>query len=918
MLRKAFCYSTLTNALLRLAVGVLSLFAFSLTLSAQTVATPPATPTEAERVLAKQLASLPEGEAFKQIAVADQTSMTEGLYRALREIDIPIVNTEPKRALAVEHEAEAVAKRAGLPILATDAHFTSGTSTMNLGQLEEAIAIYEEARVLYKAANAPSSRVFSLYHTKAMAELRLGDIQASIEDNSQAIQIAHANGDFAAEGRALLGLGNDEQALSNFSEAETAFTQALKLFRDNKIAKGEAFVLNNLSVLHEHEGDYQLAIKFCEQSLAIKRTLGVDGHISSSLLNLANYYHMVGRDTDAIKALDESQASAKATNDNEGIAKVAAERGIILLETNHPDEALKQLLESFKLSEGFEDQEGRSQTLDKIAESYLELKDSQNGLLYAKQAIELAQQIGALEDISLAQRTLGQLYLLTGDLAEARKEFDAAVSTIELMRTKLAGGAEERQFFLSDRINAYKLLSSIAAMQKDWPAALEASEMAKGRTLLDQYNAGVGSDIADLSVEERAEENRLRSRYRSLDLQVDNLSSQHNFDPNRKVALNASLKEAKNNFLDFRNKLYENHPDLRLRRADLVTINLEQMQKLIPTSKTALLEYEFTDKGAYLYVVTRGSAESAVVRGYKLNASVKELARHVRHYRDQLSNRDPKFAAEAEWSYQVLLAPAGQQLKNATSLVVVPDGNLWQIPFESLERPDGHFLVESTSVTTVPSLSVLLALQSAPKSQHKPQSLLAFGNPGGQTHEQTEEAEELIKLYGSKSSEKYLGNEATLERFRQRAPAFDVVHIAAHGIFNDKSPLSSHMILAAANGSEQQGWLRADELQSLQLRANLVVLSGCETGKGSFKEGEGLVGMSWAALAAGSHATLTSSWRVEASSTTTLMLAFHRQLLNGNTRAESLRLAEVELLKTGRYSHPYYWAPFVLMGDGGR
>jgi len=126
------------------------------------------------------------------------------------------------------------------------------------------------------------------------------------------------------------------------------------------------------------------------------------------------------------------------------------------------------------------------------------------------------------------------------------------------------------------------------------------------------------------------------------------------------------------------------------------------------------------------------------------------------------------------------------------------------------------------------------------------------------------------------------------------------------------------MLLAAAGTDQQAGWLRAREIQSMQLHAELVVLSGCETGKGSFEEGEGLVGMSWAALAAGAQGSLASAWRVEASSTTEIMLAFHRNMLHGIDKAEALRRAQLNLIGTGRYRHPFYWAAFELIGDGTR
>ena len=233
-----------------------------------------------------------------------------------------------------------------------------------------------------------------------------------------------------------------------------------------------------------------------------------------------------------------------------------------------------------------------------------------------------------------------------------------------------------------------------------------------------------------------------------------------------------------------------------------------------------------------------------------------------------------------------------------------------------MQRSDGSYLVENTAIDSVPSLAVLFALKSSAFKKQQSRTLLAMGDPGGVTQEQASEAMAVAKLYAPRNVQTYLGKTATLAQFRQSSPKFDVVHIAAHGIYDDHEPMASHMMLASASGSAPAGWLRAREIQAMQLHAELVVLSGCETGKGAFEDGEGLVGMSWATLAAGAHGSLASAWRVEANSTTAMMLAFHQNMLQGVNKSEALRRAELKVLHGKNTAHPFYWAAFVLMGDG--
>jgi CHAT domain-containing protein len=129
----------------------------------------------------------------------------------------------------------------------------------------------------------------------------------------------------------------------------------------------------------------------------------------------------------------------------------------------------------------------------------------------------------------------------------------------------------------------------------------------------------------------------------------------------------------------------------------------------------------------------------------------------------------------------------------------------------------------------------------------------------------------------------------------------------------------SHLVFSQSEtNSDEDGMLEAWEMKDLDLKAEIVVLSACETARGRVSNGEGVIGMSWALFIAGAPTTVASQWKVESSSTTELMLEFHRQLLAGKniSKAEALRRASLKLLNNPQYKHPSYWAAFVIVGDG--
>jgi CHAT domain-containing protein len=232
-----------------------------------------------------------------------------------------------------------------------------------------------------------------------------------------------------------------------------------------------------------------------------------------------------------------------------------------------------------------------------------------------------------------------------------------------------------------------------------------------------------------------------------------------------------------------------------------------------------------------------------------------------------------------------------------------------------------------------------LAQSNATTALH---TLVAFGNPaiGNEMAERVKtvfmdeklaplpEAERQVKslgqLYGSRRSKIYIGAEAQEERVKAEAGHYRILHLATHAILNDASPMYSQVVLAQprANGIDD-GLLEAWEIMKLDLKAELVVLSACDTARGRVGAGEGVIGLSWALFVAGCPTAVVSQWKVESASTTELMVGFHRNLKsaadspkhNGGN-AEALRRAALKLLRSKQYNHPFYWAAFVVVGDG--
>lgn len=201
-----------------------------------------------------------------------------------------------------------------------------------------------------------------------------------------------------------------------------------------------------------------------------------------------------------------------------------------------------------------------------------------------------------------------------------------------------------------------------------------------------------------------------------------------------------------------------------------------------------------------------------------------------------------------------------------------------------------------------------------------------------------EQAPKLAQLYGPARSKVYVRAEADEDRFKKEAQGFDVIHIGAHGLLDGDDPMYSRLLLSGAekhvrgdasgppatpSATDEDGLLEAWEIMDLKLKASLVVLSACETARGRVGDGEGIVGFTWALFIAGVPSTVVSQWKVDEEATVKLMYFFHENLVRGKKadpvhprKAEALRQASLKLIGSEKYGHPYYWAGFVLVGDG--
>ena len=770
------------------------------------------------------------------------------------------------------------------------------------------------------------------------------DFTRAIESFEKSVKLSESGGNKSGMAIDLYNLGNVYKLKGDYGNAMIFYQKSLNSSAEIGSPAGiTAAVYINIADLMNSQGNYQQAQEYANKALGIFELMGEKYGISITLNVLGEAQYLQGQYLESIEFVEKAISLYQNLGDKLSAANGFRKIGENYLLLGNNAQATEYFRKAAETYESMPDQKAIAGGMVSVLISEAKLKLSEKKFSEAQKAVESAKSyFGKFSEM----RERWELFIITGQinrqmnqLPQARQSFDKAIEIIEKQRSAITGTKEEEQRFFSDKISAYVSMVDLLISLNNPAEALVYAERAKSRALLDVLQNGTVSFTKAMSSTEKAQEQQLKSELISLNTQISKESEREQIDKNRLADLQNQLAKKRLEFEDFQNRLYAAHPELKIQRGELKPITLEESARLLPDDKSALLEYVVADDKIFLFVLSRQMNKPAVsIKVYPIDIKQKNLAERAESFRSKIANGDLDFAQEARDLYHLLLKPAEAEFKDKTNLIIVPDNVLWNLPFQALQNTQSKYLIESAALSYAPSLTTLREMRGKNKNNlASGTTLLAFGNPtvGKDTSEIVKkvfmseklnplpEAERLVnslkQLYGANKSKIFVGAEAREEIAKVESPKFQIIQFAAHGILNDISPMYSQIVLAQKQDNlNEDGLLEAWEMKDLNLNADLVILSACETARGRFTSGEGVIGMSWALFIAGAPATVASQWKVESSSTTELMLEFHRQLLSEKniSKAEALRRASFKLMKMPNYKHPSYWAGFVIVGDG--
>jgi CHAT domain-containing protein/predicted negative regulator of RcsB-dependent stress response len=780
-----------------------------------------------------------------------------------------------------------------------------------------------------------------------------------------------------AQSQRLVGLSLG--TFGRLEEARAHYLRAVALLeRVEPLGSTMAGVLDSLGSLASERGELGEAEALLRRSLEIREKAGSGSKTANTLQNLAGVLVLRRELDQAERHLERARTILEEQlPDTEYLAYCFRGLGDLAMERRDAAAAevyFRRALEIFKKinPNGFarattEHHLGGALALagrfDEAQAAYLEALGLVGDVVDV-QATEMQHDLGALSlrrndldaaekwfDAALAARTKlspGSIWEALsahsrGLVARRRGQKDAAlgflrqaVEALESQSRRLGGSAEAAVAFRAHFEELYRDLEELLIETGNREEAFAVLERARARALLallTQRDVKFTEVPAPLERERREADSEHDALFEELALSAD--------DSKRRDLLR-KIEEALHRQDDVRARIRASAPRLAALR-DPQTLDLPGVRRVLE-SGTLLVAYSLGPKQGRVYTVGPGPDDFAVhdlgAGGPEIRRSVEEFRRAIRKRRGVLRGA---LDAQSRALSLLLLGPIARQLPAARRILVVPDGVLHELPFSALRNPvdPSRYLIEQTPLHVVSSVS-LYAQLVGPGNQRTASRVVGFGDPafaapavsGGKDATATRAVQlglrfgplpaarrelEALRSLAPDEASIWLGALATEERVKAVGRDARILHFATHGFTDEEFPLESGLALSTPdpqNRGRDNGILQAWEIfESLRLDTSLVTLSACQTGLGKELAGEGLLGLTWAFQYAGARSVLASLWEVNDSSTAELMRRFYRHLGRGVSKAEALRLAQVELLRRPPTSAPYFWAAFQLMGE---
>jgi len=883
-------------------------------------------------------------------------------------------NAEATRAAIAKFEqALSLFKTAGDSYRQALTLLSIGTAYYPLNEYRKALYYFNETLATTVALGDRRLEAGVQTYVGGMLDI-LGDVSKALEHQQRALVLAREYGWRAAEGNALSNIGKIYNDVADWQKGLEFYTQALPVFKAIGLKQNEAITLNNIAVAYFQAGEREKALDYLQQSLPILREVGNKNSEAYTLLNIGRVHNRLGESKKALDYFNQAQAIQRQTGNRAQEAETLDEMGLAYSAQGQPEKALEYHRQAVEIQHSVGNLRREALALLNVGEAYNRLEQPDKALEPLTQALSILRNISDLSASALALEEIAAAEQKRGNNEAARKYVEESVGLVETVRAR-TNSLQLRASYRALMEKAYELYIDVLMQQhaknptQGFAAeALRVSERGRARSLLEQLSEAqldIRQGIDASLIEKERDLKRVMNAKAQRELQLKLRKG----NPEELATMEKEISALEDEYQQVEAAIRKASPQYAALTQPHPLSLKEIQQQLDPNS--VLLEYALGEERSYVWVVTTDSLKTyqlpkrAVIETLASQVSESLSARSVIKSLETPAQRTARIAAaDAEFLHAskelswLILSPVAMQFGNRR-LIVVTDGALQYVPFAALSFADGggyRPLVLSHEVVSLPSASAFaLQRRNLENRTLAAKSVAVIADPvfsGADARlkktaarEETNstrsiehlpagaagqlsiprlpftrsEAEQIVAVAPATSSLKALDFNANRTIVTSgELSNYRYVHFATHGYLDTTRAGLSAIVLSLVDrqGKPLDGFLRVHDIYNLNLPAELVVLSACETGLGKDVKGEGLDGLTRAFMYAGARRLIVSLWSVNDKATAALMQRLYMEMLrNGKTPAAALRAAQIELLQTRQWQSPYYWAAFVMQGE---
>lgn len=836
-----------------------------------------------------------------------------------------------------------------------------GKINENLGNYTGGIENYEQALRIQRQLNDKAGIVHNLINVANLYSF-LGDYAKSLELLDEAISLGKQVSDPKEKAKAYVTLGHIHMRLRNYQKSienlKLAYEISNEIDEDTPKAPGEinikSYALNLMGIAYRYQGRYENALENYKTALKINEKLKLKTEASYNLSSIGELYKELGRYDEALKNLEKALEIATEQKDKLTIAINQSYIGEVKYKQKNYSQALALYNDSLNI---FTELGAK----DRIARSYNhlgylngEIKDFDASIKNFDKSIAIYKDLGDREWIRVALFGKGVALEEKGNLAQAEVAYKEAVDIFESIRQDVVGGEEGQLIFSEVNEELYERLISLLLRMGKREEAFEYIERSKSKKLRDTLlDSGVTAFDANIrAVLEQYDQ--LSKSEASLSYQLAQEKASPSPDQEKINNLTKTLSQTRDEFERLNTRLVKEYPQINY----LLGISPQSLSSLRETGAIpenfAIVQYFITNNETFVFIASRDElvVETVSISKKELNKLVSQL-REVIYQNSDIPTKNwqngnisiDRFKETSTRLYDYLIKPAQAHIQDVETVGIVPFGSLNLLPFQALamKRSNGgglEFFLEQKNIIYLTSANYLNMILRLSKERGI-NTIVAFGDPdlGKKELALPYAREEVFSIKNVfPNTVVYVEHDATKNNFRNIWGQKNIVHVAAHGVFKGKEPLikkgvQSRGILQAQEESPikdsgsmillapfETGYLTTQEITGLPPSSitRLIVLSGCETAV--FYEEEDpdvdqLPSMALSFTWVGIPSVLATLWHIHDEGTSILMKDFYKNLNSGNALYQSLREAQLEMLKRGdKYGQPFYWAPFILYG----